>query len=131
MIDGIRRKLTSLDDESDWDANLDLQPEAEAITEISTGNSNLLSASRVTGKFSPDSNTSDYYAGVVRAAIAQGGRYGGHQISLPWLRLILAGLEWRNVEPELLWNGQDSVLPTEPISPNLPSYDHIFPSEGT
>ncbi len=127
MIGGIRRKLTSIDDDHLWDANLDLQPEVEATTEPPTDSAGLLSASRVMGEFSPNTNMSDYYAGVVRAAIAQGGRYGDHQISLPWLRKILAGLEWRNVEPETLWDGVDASAPSVPDA-QIPVYDELFPS---
>lgn len=127
MIDGIRRKLTSIDDEGLWDANLDLQPEAEERTEPSADSADLLSSSRVTGEFSPNTNMSDYYAGVVRAAIAQGGRFGDHQISVPWLRKILAGLEFRTVEPETLWEGVDGLGPSVPNA-RIPVYDKLFPS---
>lgn len=127
MIDGIRRKLTSIDDDGLWDANLDLQPEVEERTELPTESADLPSASRVRGEFSPNANMSDYYTDVLRAAIAQGGRYGDHQISLPWLRKILAGLEWRNVEPETLWEGVDGLGPSVPNA-KIPVYDELFPS---
>jgi hypothetical protein len=128
MIDGIRRKLTSIDDDSLWDANLDLQPEVES-TEIPTDSSDLLGASRVVGEFSPNANKSDYYTGLVRAALAQGGRYGDLQISIPWLRNILAGLEWRNIEPEKLWEGVEASGLSSP-STQIPIYDKLFPSNG-
>jgi len=127
MMGELRRKLKSIDDESLWDANLDLQPEVEATAELPTNSADLQSASQETGEFSPNSYTSDYYAGVVRAAIAQGGRYGDHQISLPWLRKILAGLEWRNIEPETLWEGVDGLGPSVPNA-KIPVYDALFPS---
>lgn len=125
MIDGIRRKLTSIDD-SLWDANLDLQPEVESI-EIPTDSSDLMIASRVVGEFSPDANKLDYYTGLVRAALAQGGKYGDHQISVPWLRNILAGLEWRNIEPEKLWEGVETSGLNAPGA-QIPIYDKLFPS---
>jgi hypothetical protein len=128
MIDGIRRKLMSIDDDSLWDANLDLQPEVES-TEIPTDISDLLCASRVLGEFSPNANKSDYYTGLVRAALAQGGRYGDLQISIPWLRNILAGLEWRNIEPEKLWEGVETSGLNAP-SAQIPIYDKLFPSNG-
>lgn len=128
MIDGIKRKLTSIDD-SLWNANLDLQPEAGESTELPTNSADPLSNSRATGEFSPITSMADYYAGVVRAAIAQGGRYGDHQISLPWLRTILAGLEWRNVEPESLWDGVDASGLGVPDA-QIPVYDEFFPSNG-
>ena len=129
MIDGIRRRLTSIDDDSLWDANLDLQPEVES-TEFPTDSSDLLGASRVVGEFSPNANKSDYYTGLVRAALAQGGRYGDLQISIPWLRNILAGLEWRNIEPEKLWEGVETSGLNAP-STQTPIYDKLFPSNGT
>jgi hypothetical protein len=127
MIGGIRRKLTSIDDDSLWDADLDLQPEVDERTELPTDSTDLLSASRLTGEFSPNTNMPDYYAGVVRAAIAQGGRYGDHQIPLPWLKKILAGLEWRNIESETLWEGVDASSPSVPNA-RIPVYDELFPS---
>jgi hypothetical protein len=130
MIGEIRRKLTTMttiEDDRLWDADMDLQPEVEATTELPTVSEDTPSASRVAGEFSPNTNMSDYYAGVVRAAIAQGGRYGDHQISIPWLRKILAGLEWRNVEPETLWEGVDGLGPSAPDA-KITVYDELFPS---
>ena len=127
MMGEIRRKLKSVGDDSLWDADMVLQPEVEATTELPTESKDMPSVSRVTGEFSPNTSTSDYYAGVVRSAIAQGGRYGGHQISLPWLRKILAGLEWRNVEPETLWEGVDGFGPSV-TNAKIPVYDELFPS---
>jgi hypothetical protein len=128
MIDGIRRKLKS-NDEDLWDANVDLQPEAEETIELPADNAVLLAASRLKGEFSPDANGTDYYTGLVQAAIDHGGRYGGHQISLPWLRTILAGLEWRNIEPETAWDGVDAPMPSEPVAQG-PPFNDLFPSEG-
>ncbi|HEV2138383.1 MAG TPA: hypothetical protein VGR53_06045 [Nitrososphaerales archaeon] len=127
MMGEIRRKLKSIDDDALWDADMILQPEVEATTDLPTDSQDMPSASRVTGEFRPNTGMSDYYAGVVRAAIAQGGRYGDHQISLPWLRKILAGLEWRNVEPETLWEGVDGLGPSVPNA-KIPVYDELFPS---
>jgi hypothetical protein len=130
MIDGIRRKLKSIDDEALWDANVDLQSEAEETKELPSDNGVLLAASRLRGEFSPDANRADYYTGLVRAAIEHGGRYGGHQISLPWLRTILAGLERRNIEPETAWDGVDATVLGEPVAQG-PPFTGLFPSEGT
>ncbi len=129
MIGGIRRKLTSIDHERLWDANLDLQPEVEERTELPIDSANQLTAARATAEFSPKTNMSDYYAGVVRAAITQGGRFGDFQISLPWLRKILAGLEWRSVDPETLWDEVDSSVPSVPDA-QIPVYDELFHSNG-
>ncbi|MDA4125602.1 MAG: hypothetical protein OK452_00150 [Thaumarchaeota archaeon] len=129
MMDGIKRKLKSVDDNSLWDADLNLQPEVEVSPELPTDSADLLAASRVKGEFSPNANITDYYAGVVRAAIAHGGRYGDHQISIPWLRNILAGLEWRNIEPETLWDGVDSSGQSV-LNVEIPIYDELFPSNG-
>jgi hypothetical protein len=127
MMDGIRRKLTS-GDGSLWDANLDLQPEVES-TEFPTDSSDLLGAPRVVGEFSPSAGKSDYYTGLVRAALAQGGRHGDLQISIPWLRNILAGLEWRKIEPEKLWEGVETSGLNAP-STQIPIYEKLFPSIG-
>jgi hypothetical protein len=129
MIDGIRRKLKSIDDEDLWDANVELHPEVEETTELPTDSAVLLAASRLRGEFSPEANQTDYYTGLVRAAIDHGGRYGDHQISLPWLRTILAGLEWRNIEPETAWDGIEAIVPSEPVAQG-PPFNDLFPSEG-
>ena len=127
MMGEIKRKLQSIDDDSLWDADMVLEPEVEATMELPTDGQDMPSASRMTGEFSPNNSTSDYYAGVVRAAIEQGGRYGDHQISLPWLRKILAGLEWRNVETETLWEGVDGLGPTVHDA-KIPVYEELFPA---
>ena len=129
MIDGIRRKLKSSDDENIWDANVELELEVEETKEFTIDSAGLLAATRLRGEFSPDANIADYYTGVVRAAIEHGGRYGDHQISIPWLRTILAGLEWRNIEPEKLWEGVETSGLIAPSTQTL-IYDKLFPSNG-
>jgi hypothetical protein len=58
-----------------------------------------------------------------------GGRYAGHYIPIPWLRMIMAGLEWRHVDPETMWYGFEADLPDgEPLQ-EIPSYDDLFPSD--
>ena len=58
----------------------------------------------------------DYYVDLVRTSIAQGGKYGGHEIPVGWLRMILAGLEGMPVDTEAMWEselGQASGDPAE------------------
>ena len=129
MIDGIRRRLKSVDRDP-WDAEQELEPEAEEASELPTDTAVLLAATQVTAGFAPnDTNTADYYKNVVRTAIENGGKYGDHRISIPWLRMILAGLEWKRVEPEAMWYGVEASTPSGSSLPEVPPFDDLFPSE--
>jgi hypothetical protein len=127
MIDGIRRRFGKSPEEN-WNADLELQPETQETTELPTDTAVLLAASKLP---EPSSETypSDYYVIIVRTAIEQGGKYGGHQISLPWLRMILAGLESKHIEPEMMWD-QDILSADESSTlPKIPAYNDLFPSD--
>ncbi len=128
MIDAIKRRLTK-PERDPWDANQELEPEVEDTSELPTDTAVLLAATRSTSTFSPsDWNLADYYKGIIRTALDNGGKYGDHEISIPWLRMILAGLENRPIEPEMLWYmaGQED---STGITPGIPSYDALFPSD--
>lgn len=126
MIDGLRQRLAKSMAKDPWDADqeLDTQPEVEELTELPTERSAMLAAT-VPGHATNDVNSSDYYMSIVRNAIEHGGRYNGHQIPIPWLRMIEAGLEYRRIDPEMLWEGVDSEL-GRPAQ--VPAYDDMFPS---
>ncbi len=119
-----------MDEEEKWDANMEFKPDPTETAEISTDTAVLVAATHATGEYTPsDSNTPDYYKTLVSTAIENGGKYGEHQISIPWLRMILAGLEFRQVEPESMWYGVEAgAAGTEPL-PEIPSYEDLFPSD--
>jgi len=130
MIDGIRRRFGKSIDKDPWDANLELRPEVAETAEIPTDTAVLTAARHETGEYSPEAaNTPDYYKSLVTNAIENGGRYGDHRISIPWLRMILAGLEFKRVEPEMMWYGFDAGTESGEPLPKIPSYENLFPSD--
>jgi hypothetical protein len=109
MIDGLRQKLAKTMAKDDpWDADKELvsESEFEELTELPTDKAVIMAATdAVLPPASHDLNTSDYYKSIVKAAIDHGGRYNGHQIPIPWLRMVLAGLEYHKIETEQMWEG--------------------------
>ena len=127
MINGIMRKLTK--SEEDWDVNLELKPVSEDVSEIPTESGVLLQTASNAPGFAPSNHgLTDYYKGVMLAALNNGGKYGDHRISVPWLRMTLAGLEGNFIEPEAMWYAGDQGL-LEDSSAKMPTYDELFPSE--
>jgi hypothetical protein len=72
----------------------------------------------------------DYYRGLVRSALENGGEYAGHQIPIPWLRMILAGLESRLTDPTSMWEGMDEQDPSEALASRIPPFDVLFPDRA-
>jgi hypothetical protein len=104
LIEGIRRKL-SLDSGDDaWGLDKELSPEVEDAPDSSAEEEAPQFVPRPTSHFMP-SNPSDFYTTAVRAAMDHGGALAGRQIPLPWLRMILAGLEQRHIEQDAMWEG--------------------------
>ena len=129
MIDGLKRRFAkSIDDP--WDADQELEPEVEEASELPTDTAVLLAATQATVPTrSNEIDTTEYYQGLVRTAIENGGKYNGHQIPIPWLRMILAGLESRHVDPEMMWYDADAASLGDAPLPEIPSYEDLFPSE--
>jgi len=126
LIDGIRRRLKSMEQDP-WDANQDFGPEVHE--EPPADGDGLLPESGETNP--PRSNEFDaaeYYKVLVRTAIEHGGRHGDHQISVPWLRMILAGLEFRRIDPEMMWYGFEADDSGGARQAEIPAYDDLFPS---
>ncbi len=130
MIDGIRRKFGRSIEKDPWDADQELRPEQEESNELPTDTAVLVAATDTVGRFSPsDVNSQDYYKSVVINAIKNGGKHGDHRIPVPWLRMILAGLEYKHIEPEMMWYCVEAGSPAAEPLPEIPSYDDLFPSE--
>jgi hypothetical protein len=136
MIDGIRRRFGRSIDRVPWNADQELKPELDHTAELPTDTAVLIAATAATGatsaigEFSPaDENAPDYYRSLVATAIENGGKHGDHQMSIPWLRMILAGLESKQIEPDMMWHGVESGgAGGEPL-PEIPPYDDFFPAE--
>ncbi len=132
MIEGIRRigKRPTWGGNR-WDADQELEPEAEADFESPDENTVLVSPMRAVPTFiSSSSGGVEYQRNLVRAAIEQGGKLHNHEISIPWLKTILAGLEGRAVEPDEMWGEIETPDPLEPPKgPEPPSYYDLFPDE--
>lgn len=127
MISGIRRRFVNSVDGDPWDANLELRP--EETPNLSAETAVILSAKNAPPGFYPgDGDPADYYRGVVKTALENGGRYGDHRIALPWLRMILAGLESRPVDPDMMWYEID-VDEQGGVLPEIPPYKDVFPTD--
>jgi hypothetical protein len=130
MIGGLVRKFAKSDESDDWSLEQELKPEVKGSPEFPVTGSMSPASPWSTASFSPsESNPADYYKGIVKAAIENGGRYAGHYIPTPWLRMILAGLEFRRVEPETLWQGAEGSSPGDAHLSDVSSYYALFPYE--
>jgi hypothetical protein len=129
MIDGIRRRLGKAAAGDPWGADEELEPEIEGVAEPPGDIAVLVTTTQETGQYAPDNPSApDYYESLVRNAIKNGGRHGDHSISIPWLRMILAGLESKQIEPEMMWYGVEAdETRREPISETSP-YEDLFKS---
>jgi hypothetical protein len=126
MINGIRRRLGNA---SAADLDLGLKPEIDVNAEPSRERKVLQAAATASGHYIPDDpGTPDYYKNLVRTAIENGGRHGYHSISIPWLRMILAGLESKQIEPEMMWYGIEAGEIRREQTPAVPSYENLFQS---
>ena len=89
----------------------------------------LKGATPASGQYAPDDTSApDYYESLVRTAIENGGRHGYHRISIPWLRMILAGLESKQIEPEVMWYGIETGETRREGAPAIPAYEDLFQS---
>ena len=130
MIGAIRRRFADSIEEDAWDTDQEFRPDVGDSSELHTDAAVLLAASPTDpGYFRGDESLTDYYKGIVRTAIENRGRYGDHRIPVPWLRMILAGLESRDIDPDLLWYEADVGSAATPGAEG-PSYEELFPSEG-
>jgi hypothetical protein len=129
MINGIRRKLGETTASGSWDSDQELKPETEEDGGPRTDAPVSLVAAYGSGRYVPeDAGTSDYYKSLVQTAIENGGRYGGHSISVPWLRMILAGLESKQLEPNMMWHGIEAGKTEREAIDGVPSYEDLFES---
>lgn len=134
MIEGLRRRFAKSVDRDPWDANQELEPELETdedeVPELSADAATIF-ASTLAASPAPtnDVDSVEYYKDLVRTAIENGGKYGDHQIPIPWLRMILAGLEWKRIDPEMMWYGVEAGGQGGESLPEIPSYGDLFPSD--
>jgi hypothetical protein len=128
MIYGIRRRLGKTDVGEHWGADDGPKPEMGDDSE-QPGDTAALAANQASGQYAPDDpSTPDYYKSLVQTAIENGGRHGYHSISIPWLRMILAGLESKHIEPGMMWYGIEAgEARGEPIT-EIPPYEDLFQS---
>lgn len=125
MMESLRRRLSKPTGKDPWATDLALKPEISEVSELRMDSEVLLAATKA--QSNPTSNDVDlkgYYRGLLVAAMRHGGEYHGQQISIPWLRMTLAGLEMRPMPPEMMWE-EEQVAGTD-----MPGYTDLFPSEG-
>ena len=132
LIDGIRRKFAKSIDKDPWDIEQEFGPDTE-VEEVESPELPTASAIVLHAPVAPSGtnsvNSGEYCKSIVRVAILNGGKYGEHQIPIPWLRMILAGLEWERIDSEMMWYGFEATGPGGEILPEIPSYNDLFPSE--
>ena len=129
MIGLIRRRLLKSTDIDRWDTSQVLAPEPEATPEVAPATPVYTSTPATPPGYSPEAcSLTDYYKGVVSSALENGGMYGGHHIPISWLRLILAGLEGRPIEPEAMWYAADPGAQPNQQS-GVPTFEDLFPSD--
>ena len=129
MIDGVRRRLGKAGAREPWAADEELKLEAGKDTEPRRDTAVAEAANQASGRYTPnDSGTPDYYKSLVQTAIENGGRHGYHSISISWLRMILAGLELKRIEPEMMWYGIETGKTGEGPMPEVPPFEDFFRS---
>jgi hypothetical protein len=124
MMGSIRRKFTKAESKDPWGTDSELESEGAEV-EVAADSSVLLST-KAAPSTSPsnDVDMKGFYKALITTAIQHGGKYQGMEISIPWLRMTLAGLEMRPIPPEMMWEGIHVG-----IFADLPEYDKLFPSE--
>ena len=115
-------------DRDPWDANQSLDAEADGASEQVEDNELLLTVPRgASPQGSNELKDVDLYRSVLTAAIEHGGRVGDHTLPVPWLRMTLAGLDFKLVEPEMMWYGFLSEGPGDESLSGAPGYGALFP----
>lgn len=127
MIGGIRRRFSETMNTDLWDVNQRLQPDQESISRLEYAPG--ATHSEAGASFGPDDvSMKDYCRTIIQTAIEHQGWYGGMHMSVPWLRMTLAGLESRDFVPEMMWEGEEE-RGLERRAPGVPSYDAVFEAE--
>lgn len=128
MIGGIRRRFSETMNTDLWDVNQRLQPDQESTSGV--GRASVVPRTGTGVSFGPvEASMKDYYKTIVQTAIEHEGWYGGMYMSIPWLRMTLAGLESRAFVPEMMWEGVEEQRLGERRVTGTPSYDAIFEAE--
>jgi len=89
-----------------WDVDQQLQVDDANEAGLSDPGSPANSSSQPEAE---TQNHRDYFEDVIRAAIERGGRYGGYEITMPWLNATLAGLEGRDAPLEEMQDSYQSA----------------------
>jgi hypothetical protein len=121
MMGGIRHILTGpIKADSRWDIDQELEIEKDDdVAEQASGTDSSFAASPIRDPIPEKPGAqADYYAELVRASIAGGGKYGGRRISMRWLRMTLAGLEGRHVDVEEMWEAEAPEPPLPEVQPS-------------
>jgi len=97
---------------------------------VAVGQSEDSPKAELRGYFAPyNPDVTQRQVELVRAALAQGGRFGDREIPVPWLRRILAGLEGRHIDEEAMWEGIAAPPRKDPVEESA-GYQELFPSPG-
>lgn len=123
MMESILRRFSREIPKDQWATGYTFEPDESEASEL-PGSSTLLLTTRAQDYHaSNDMDMRDYYKGLISSAISQGGDCQGQKISIPWLRMTLAGLEMRPIPPEAMWEETVDEVTA------MPGYDRLFPAE--
>ena len=124
MISGIKRMFGGSEEEGHtFEKRVHREPVA---VEPPSGQMEDLPSTERRGYFVPyDADVVQRQLDMVRAAIAQGGRFGDHEIPVPWLRMMLAGLEGRSIDQDAAWEGIAAPPRKDPVEES-PTYQELF-----
>ena len=125
MMESILRRFYREGQKDRWATDLALKPDETEVSELPRRSTEMLTTRASGSHASNDLDMRDYYRGLISSAISQGGDCQGQRISIPWLRMTLAGLEMRPIPPEAMWEGTSDEMAL------MPGYDRLFPTEGT
>jgi len=129
MIDRIRRRFAKSIGMDPTKAAQEKYPYSGESDELQKDAAVHITAASPPGEYAPENaNSPDYYKSLVRTAIKNGGKYGDQHISVPWLRMILAGLESKPMDPEMMWSDVEAGDKTTGPPSGIPSYADLFPS---
>lgn len=129
MIEGIRRMVSSSGGGDPWDADRELEPEVKVDFEFPVENTIMVSPIRKVHSFSPKTlGEVEFQKKLVQSALEHGGRFDSYAISISWLRMIMAGLEGRPIEPEEAWRDVEAPDPDDFLQNLESSYQKLFPA---
>ncbi len=130
MLRKIRQAVTGLVEQEREEESWDLEPGVgyDPTLQVQDSPTFLQEEPPTAGTFDPEAGP-DYQTTLVRASIEGGGKSGRYVIPVWWLRAILADLEGRRSEAELIWGRSEQAgeaFEDRSTMDGDPLYDSLF-----